>query len=156
MRVVLSSDHRGTELRRALAEWCSDRGLAVTDVGPPSGSPAVDYPEEAAEVGRVVASGEADLGILVCGSGIGMSIAANKVAGVRAALVGEPHAAALARRHNDANVLCFGAGMTGTDLAIASLQAFLAERFEGGRHARRLERIAALERSGGSPATEQA
>ncbi|MBM4319730.1 MAG: ribose 5-phosphate isomerase B [Deltaproteobacteria bacterium] len=144
-RVVLSGDHRGTALRQVLAEWCCDRGLAVEDVGPPPRSPSVDYPDEALSVAQAVAAGEADLGILVCGSGIGVSIAANKVAGVRAALIHDPLSAALARRHNDANVLCFGAGIIGPEMAVAALQAYLEASFEGGRHARRLEKIAALE-----------
>jgi len=149
-RVVLGSDHRGVELRLSLARRCLAAGLEVADLGPPPGSPAVDYPDQAAAVGRAVAAGRAELGLLVCGTGIGVSIAANKIVGIRAALVAEPHGAALARRHNDANVLCFGAGSVGLELASSCLEAFLAARFEGDRHQRRLDRIAALEgRPGG-------
>jgi len=145
LRVYLGSDHRGTALRLHLAQICRERGVAVSDLGPAPETGRHEYPEQALRVGESVIGNPGSLGILVCGTGIGVSIAANKVRGVRAALVSEPHGAAFARRHNDANVLCFGAGSVGRDLAGSCLLAFLDAEFEGGRHAERVASIAAIE-----------
>ncbi len=143
-RVVLGSDHRGVDLRQGLAEGCRALGLEVLDLGPTRAEGRVDYPDLAAAVTSHVVAQPGTLGVLICGTGLGMSIAANKVGGVRAALVNEPYSAALARRHNDANVLCFGAGVLGSDLALGCLQAFLAAAFEGGRHAARIAKVQRL------------
>jgi len=131
-------------MKQLLAGHLASLGHHVSDLGTHS-EESVDYPDFAAAVGRRVASGEADLGVCVCGTGIGMTIAANKVPGVRAALVHDVSSARLGREHNDANVLCFGGLLTGTKAAVDALDAFLQARFEGGRHLVRIEKIAALE-----------
>jgi ribose 5-phosphate isomerase B len=144
-KVVAASDHAGLNLRAEAVKTARARGGEVEDLGPHSAE-SVDYPDFAQRVGEAVASGRARLGILVCGTGIGMSIAANKVPGVRAALCRSEYEARMARAHNDANVLCMGERVTGLGLGAAIVEAFLATAFEGGRHARRVEKVAALER----------
>jgi len=147
--LAIGSDHGGYELKEEIKKHLADIGVAYEDFGTDSEA-SCDYPLFAEKVCGAVQTGKCERGILICGTGIGVSIAANKIAGIRAALVAEPHGAALARRHNDANVLCFGAGSVGLELASSCLEAFLAARFEGDRHQRRLDRIAALEgRPGG-------
>lgn len=131
-------------MKQLLAGHLAALGHHVSDLGTHSVEP-VDYPDFAVAVGRRVAAGEADIGVCVCGTGIGMSIAANKVPGVRAAVVHDVSSARLGREHNDANVLCFGARLVGTTTAIDALDAFLRAEFEGGRHLVRIEKIAALE-----------
>lgn len=144
MRLAIGSDHAGYEAKERLKRWLVDRGHEVEDVGT-DGTASVDYPDFAAQVARRVAADEADLGVLVCGSGIGMSIAANKIRGVRAAVCTDPYSARLARGHNDANVLCLGARVTGDGLMEDVLDVFLTGSFDGGRHARRVEKIEKLE-----------
>lgn len=144
MRVALGSDHAGLDLKEALAKRLVDLGHEVVDLGPFDHEP-VDYPDYGAAVGRAVASGSAALGVACCGTGIGIAIAANKVPGVRAAVVHDVSSARLAREHNDANVLCLGARVVGPVVASDALEMFLATAFAGGRHARRLEKIADLE-----------
>jgi ribose 5-phosphate isomerase B len=144
--VLLSSDHAGTALRLVAARAAAEAGFAVEDVGPAPGVRA-EYPDEAARVGEAVAAGRARFGILVCGTGIGVSIAANKVKGIRAAHCGTEYEARMARTHNDANVLCMGERVIGAGLAEAVVRAFLAGAFEaGGRHAQRVARIGELDR----------
>ncbi len=147
MRIVIGSDHAGVTLREAVAEHLRERHgeVAIEDVGTHNHE-AVDYPEIAALVARAVAAGDAERGILICGSGIGMSMAANKIAGVRAALCADTYSAEACRAHNDANVLCMGERVIGVGIALAILDAFLATPFEGGRHGRRVDKIGALER----------
>lgn len=143
--IVIASDHAGVDLKRRLIDALGARGdLAITDLGPAE-AVRCDYPDFAAAVCRALQSGEAQVGVLVCGTGIGMSIAANKFAGVRAALVHDATTARFARQHNDANVLCLGARVIGEAVAIDALAAFLDADFEGGRHAGRLARIATFE-----------
>jgi ribose 5-phosphate isomerase B len=144
-RVVAASDHAGLTLRAEAVKAARARGFEVEDLGPHAAE-SVDYPDFAAAVARAVAGGQARLGILVCGTGIGMSIAANKVPGVRAALCRTEYEARMARAHNDANVLCLGERVTGGGLGAAIVEAFLATPFEGGRHARRVEKLGALDR----------
>jgi ribose 5-phosphate isomerase B len=144
-RVVAASDHAGIALRGEAVRAARARGVEVEDLGPTSGE-SVDYPDFARAVADAVAQGRARLGILVCGTGIGMSIAANKVPGVRAAVCRSEFEARMARAHNDANVLCLGERVTGPGLGAAIVEAFLAQAFEGGRHARRVEKIIALDR----------
>lgn len=140
MRVVMASDHAGFELKRSLVEHARGRGFEVDDLG--TGSlDSVDYPDFAHLVAARIAAGEADRGVLICGTGIGMSIAANRHAGVRAALCHDAFTAEAARRHNDANVLCMGGRTTGPGVAIQILEIFLAVPFDGGRHARRVAKI---------------
>ena len=133
----LGSDHAGFALKRDLLAYLGSQGIVTRDRGA-HGEESCDYPVHAQAVAADITSGRAALGVLICSTGVGISIAANKVPGIRAALVHEPERAALARRHNDANILCFGARHTPPALAIACLEAFLAASFEGGRHARRL------------------
>jgi ribose 5-phosphate isomerase B len=144
VRVAVGSDHAGFELKRFLAERLASLGHEVEDLGTHSLEP-VDYPDFGAAVGRRVASGGTDLGLCVCGTGNGISIAANKIHGVRAAVVHDVSSARLAREHNDANVICFGARLVGPEVASDALEIFLRAEFTGGRHLRRIEEIAALE-----------
>lgn len=143
--IVAGSDHAGLHLRAEAVRVAKERGFEVLDLGPFSGE-SVDYPDYARQVAETVASGRARFGILVCGTGIGMSIAANKVRGVRAALCTTEFEARMARAHNDANVLCIGERVVGTGLGAAVVAAFLEQPFEGGRHQRRVEKIGAMER----------
>jgi ribose 5-phosphate isomerase B len=144
-KVIAGSDHAGLALRAEAVRIAKEKGFEVEDLGPFSGE-SVDYPDYARKVGEAVAAGRARFGILVCGTGIGMSIAANKVKGVRAAHCGNELEARMARAHNDANVLCIGERVLGLGLGAAVVAAFLAGPFEGGRHAKRVEKIGALER----------
>ncbi|MFM9000265.1 MAG: ribose 5-phosphate isomerase B [Opitutia bacterium] len=138
--ISLGSDHGGFALRRGLADALRARGHAVLDRGSETEA-SCDYPDSAQAVGADVTAGRARFGILVCTTGIGISIAANKIRGVRAALVQSADAAGLSRRHNDANVLCFGAKYVDLPLALACLDAFLSSEFEGGRHCRRVDKL---------------
>ena len=144
MRVSVGSDHAGLELKELLAEHLESLGHEVVDLGTHSPEP-VDYPDFGAAVGHSVSSGDTEFGVCVCGTGNGMSIAANKVRGVRAAVVHDVSSARLARAHNNANVICFGARLVGTVVATDALETFLKSQFEGGRHLRRTEKIDALE-----------
>ena len=143
MRIAVGSDHAGFPLKRALIVHLEAGGHDVVDLGT-HGTEAVDYPDYGAAVGRCIARGEADLGVCVCGSGIGIAIAANKIAGVRAATVHDVTSAHLAREHNDANVVCFGERLIGYEVARESLDAFLSASFAGGRHQPRVAKIDAL------------
>jgi ribose 5-phosphate isomerase B len=145
--VALGADHAGFLLKEALKVWLAGRGHAVLDFGTCS-SESVDYPDYAAAVAVAVAGGRAERGVLVCGTGIGMAIAANKVGGVRAAQCGDLQSARLSREHNDANVLALGARSTPEEAATAIVETWLATEFQGGRHARRVEKLAALDRRG--------
>lgn len=145
MRVSIGSDHAGLTLKAALAEHLVAAGHDVSDVGTHGGDP-VDYPDLAAAVGAAVSSGDADRGVLVCGSGIGVAIAANKINGVRAANVSDPEMAIMSRLHNDANVVTLAGRYLSQDTAREIVDAFLRTSFEGGRHQRRVDKITALER----------
>jgi len=138
--IVLGSDHAGLALRGEAARVARAAGFEVDDLGPFSGD-SVDYPDYARRVAEAVASGRARLGVLVCGTGIGMSIAANKVKGVRAAHCTTEYEARMARAHNDANVLCIGERVVGLGLGGAIVEAFLRQAFEGGRHQRRVDKL---------------
>ena len=140
MKVVIASDHAGLELKAQLLEAMRERKVEVEDLGP-HGADSVDYPDFAAKVAQAVGGAAAVQGVLVCGTGIGMSIAANKQRGVRAALCTTEFEARMSRAHNDANVLCLGQRVVGPGLAREILGAFLDTRFEGGRHQRRLDKI---------------
>lgn len=141
--IALASDHAAVELKAALADWLREAGHAVTDLGPYNDD-RVDYPDYGAKLATVIASGEAERGIALCGSGIGISIAVNRHRACRCALVSEPLSAALAREHNDANVLAIGARLTGIDMAKACIEAFLTTDFAGGRHGPRVAKLSAL------------
>lgn len=140
MKIMVGSDHGGFELKEKIVAHLRFLEHEVVDSGT-YGPESVDYPHYAIKVARAVAAGEAERGILVCGSGIGMSMTANRVAGVRAVLAYEPYGAKMSRRHNDSNVLCLGGRFTGQDLAFEIVDAWLRENFEGGRHQRRVELI---------------
>jgi ribose 5-phosphate isomerase B len=144
-RVIMGSDHAGLHLRAEAVKIAKAAGYDVEDLGPFSAD-SVDYPDFAKAVGEAVADGRARFGVLVCGTGIGMSIAANKVRGVRAAHCATEFDARAARAHNDANVLCMGERVIGAGVAAAILKAFLETPFEGGRHERRVQKMKDLER----------
>ncbi len=148
MRIAVGSDHAGYALKAAVAKHLADAGHQVIDLGTDSPDVSVDYPGFGVAVGEAVAEGDADRGVCVCATGIGIGIAANKVRGVRAALAHDVTTAGLARRHNDANVLCLGGRVTGIAVALDAVDAFFSTEFERGRHLRRVEEIAAYESGG--------
>jgi len=143
MRIALAADHAGYALKDELAAWLRELGYDVTDLGT-NGSDSVDYPEFGTKLAREVATGAAERGIAVCGSGIGISVAVNRNPKCRCARVDEPISAALAREHNDANVLALGARLVGSDMAKACVSAFLGTDFAGGRHQRRVDQLSSL------------
>lgn len=145
MKIALGTDHRGVEAARALRAYLKAAGHDVVVLGECSGN-ACDYPDSAYLVGRAVSRGEAQRGILLCSNGIGVTIAANKVDGIRAALVYDEINAERSRRHNDTNVLCLGGEMTGQDEMARIAAIWLEAPFDGGRHERRVQKIAAIER----------
>lgn len=144
MRIALGCDHRGLALKQAIIGLLDELGHDYQDFGA-YGTDPVDYPDIAKQVAGVVAAGEFEQGVLICSSGVGMSIAANKVKGIRAALCCSTFAADRARRHNDANILCLGQDTIDTTTALDIVKVFLTVTFEGGRHLRRLEKIRDLE-----------
>lgn len=150
MRLALSADHRGVGATRQLADRLRSQGHEVTLLGNLSGE-TCDYPDPAYQVGGAISRAEVDRGILLCGSGIGMSIAANKMKGVRAALVHDELTAEMSRSHNDANVLCMSADLLGQRLIEKIVDIWLTTPFQGGRHERRVKKIAAIE-NGQDPA----
>lgn len=147
MKVALGSDHAGYAGKEAAKQVLERLGVAYEDFGTRSATESVDYPDYAQAVGEAVAKGQADCGLLFCGTGIGVGIAANKIPGVRAAVVHDVETARLAREHNDANVLAMGVRNTDPALLPPVIETFLTTAFAGGRHARRVEKIAALEAS---------
>jgi ribose 5-phosphate isomerase B len=142
--IVLSSDHAAIALRKVIAAHAMTLGWAVTDIGPTSPE-STPYPEHGAAAGRLVAAGEHRFGIILCGTGQGIMMAANKVAGIRCGVCSDPFSARMIRLHNDANMLAIGARVVGEGLALDIVEAFLGADFEGGRHAARVEMIKALE-----------
>ena len=144
MRIALGADHAGVDLKDQLKAQLGARGFTCQDFGT-SSSDSVDYPDYAVRVAHEVAAGRCDRGILVCGSGLGMAIAANKVPGVRAVAVVEAESTRLSREHNDANVLALGARLVPADRALQLVHVFLTTAFSGGRHQRRLDKLSALE-----------
>ena len=140
MKIAIGSDHAGFYLKEDLIKYLEEKNIEVKDMGPFDDN-RVDYPDYGHAVGHEVIDNKMDFGIVICGSGIGISISANKVKGIRAALCCEPYSARLARRHNDANVLAMGARLIGHDMAIEIVEAFLDEKFEGGRHINRVNKI---------------
>ena len=144
MKIVLGADHGGFELKEVLKKHLADKGYDLCDVGTYDTN-SVDYPDIAAKACEKVTSGECDWGILVCGTGIGISMAANKVKGIRCALVTNEYSAEMTKRHNNANMIAFGGRVTGPDLAKSILDAYMEASFEGGRHENRVNKITALE-----------
>ncbi len=145
MRIAIGMDHRGVDVGRALTDYLPGRDHVVDVLGP-CHDDSCDYPDVTWPVARAVAAGDADRGILICGSGIGASIAANKVAGIRAALVHDEDAAELSRRHNDANVLCLAGDRLTNEQVYRIVDVWLETPFDGGRHERRVNKITAIER----------
>lgn len=139
-KIGVGSDHAGVNLKNKIAEFLKEKGYEVTDYGTNS-TASCDYPVYAKAVAKSVANGENERGIICCGSGIGVSIAANKVKGVRAVLAHEPYSAMLSRLHNDANVLCLGERITGESLALDIVETWLHSEYEGGRHQRRVDML---------------
>ncbi|MFI3250222.1 MAG: ribose 5-phosphate isomerase B [Eubacteriales bacterium] len=144
MKLAIGSDHGGHRLKGVISAWLTEQGHAVTDFGTHS-LDSCDYPDYAAPVAHAVAEGTCDFGILICTTGIGISISANKVDGIRCALCHDPLSAQLTRAHNDANILAMGAGIIGDNLAIEITSNFLTSTFEGGRHKTRVDKMMSLE-----------
>ena len=152
MKIAIGSDHRGFEVKRRIVGLLAQLGHEALDMGP-EGKDSVDYPDYAFRVAQAVGSGAAPRGILICGTGIGMCIAANKVPTIRAAPCHDSITAEMSRRHNDANILCLSADLLGDELMSRMIRIWLQTEFEGGRHARRVEKITQFERdSGATPA----
>lgn len=147
MRVALAFDHRGVKLRDRVFDELRGLGHDAVDLGTDAAEPSVDYPDKARQVGDAIRSGDAERGILVCGSGVGAAIAACKLPGIRAAICHDTYSARQGVEHDDMNVLCIGSGVIGADLAGELIRAFLAAEFDGGeRYRRRLEKIETMER----------
>lgn len=144
MKIAIGNDHVGIELKPVIVAYLQDLGHEVDDFGAFSNE-RTDYPEYGKKVAESVAAGKSDLGILICGSGVGISIAANKLNGIRAVVCSEPYSAKLSREHNNTNILAFGSRVVGAELAKMIVQNWLDAEFEGGRHAKRVEMIARIE-----------
>lgn len=144
MKIAIGCDHGGYELKEAIKEYIESKGAEVVDFGTHS-TDSVDYPEYGQKVAEAVSSDKADLGVLICGTGLGMSYVANKVTGIRCACVSDVFSAEMSRLHNNANVLAIGARVVGLGLAMKIVETFLGTEFEGGRHNRRVDMITAVE-----------
>lgn len=144
MKIAIGNDHVATELKAHIAKYLENKGHKVVNFGTDSPE-RTDYPIYGERVARAVASGECDLGVLICGTGIGISLAANKVKGIRAAVCSEPYSARLTRQHNNANIIAFGARVVGQSVAEMIVDEFLNAEFEGGRHQARIDMISAIE-----------
>ncbi len=144
MKIAIASDHGGFDLKEQVKVWLQEMGHEVEDFGCHS-KESCDYPDFGAAAARAVASGQCERGIVICTTGIGISITANKVKGIRCALCSEPWSAEMTRRHNNANMLAMGAGAVGPLLARRIVETFLTTEFEGGRHQRRVDKITAVE-----------
>ncbi|EOH90287.1 ribose 5-phosphate isomerase B [Enterococcus pallens] len=145
MKLAIGCDHVGWELKPAIIEFLEEMGHSVQDFGTTSDL-RVDYPKYAQAVSEAVVSKECDLGILICGTGVGISIAANKIAGIRAVVCSDPYSAKLSREHNNTNILAFGSRVIGSELAKMITKEWLEAAYEGGRHQKRVEQIAAIEK----------
>ncbi|MGI6671348.1 MAG: ribose 5-phosphate isomerase B [Christensenellales bacterium] len=147
MKIAIANDHTGLELKRELIALMEELGHEVADLGTQTPD-SVDYPIYGVRAARAVARGEYDLGIVICGTGVGIGMSANKVKGIRCATCSEPYSAMMARRHNNANMLAMGARVVGVELAKMIVLTFLQNEFEGGRHTRRVEQIVSVENDG--------
>ena len=151
MKIAVGADHGGYPLNVRVIEELRESGHEVTDFGTHDGSVPDDYPDYAKKVGEAVQSGAAEIGVLICGSGVGAAVAANKLRGIRAALCGDTYSAHQSREHDDCNVLCLGARVVGVELALDILRSFVGAKFTGEeRHRRRLAKVKALEHQGSS------
>ena len=154
MKRAIGNDHTALAIKAEVVEHLRDRGVELVDVG--TNSPeSFDYAISGYRVGRLVADGEVDGGVLICGTGVGISLAANKVDGVRACVCSEPYSAELSKRHNDSNVICFGARVIGPEMAKCIVDAWMDAEFEGGRHARRVGQIMEIQDTQRLAAAEQ-
>ncbi len=144
MKIGIASDHGGFELKEIIAEYLKEKGYDVFDYGIKENE-RVDYPDYAKLVADGITEGKEELGILICGTGLGMSIAANKIKGIRAACVSDAFSAKMARQHNNANILCFGGRVVGDEVAKTLVDAFLDNEFEGGRHSTRVDKMMSFE-----------
>ncbi len=144
MRIAIGNDHTAVDLKNTIVDYLTELGYDVTNLGTDSRE-SCDYPVYGEKVGRAVADGQADLGIAICGTGVGISLAANKVKGVRACVCSEPYTAKLSRMHNNSNVLAFGARVVGDELAKMIVKEWLDAEFEGGRHQRRVDMLMEIE-----------
>lgn len=144
MKIAIGNDHTALEMKQQIAQYLQELGHEVINLGTDS-TQRCDYPVYGEKVARAVAQGKADLGIAICGTGVGISLAANRVRGIRAVVCSEPYSAALSRAHNNTNVLAFGARVVGTELAKLIVKSWLEAEFEGGRHARRVQMLDEIE-----------
>lgn len=144
MKIAIGNDHSAVEMKNIIVEFLQEKGIEVINIGTDT-SESVDYPAYGEKVGRAVVDGTADLGIAICGTGLGISLAANKVKGVRACVCSEPYTAIMSRKHNNCNVLCFGARVIGSELAKLIVEEWINAEFEGGRHERRVNMIMEIE-----------
>ena len=144
MKLAIGNDHTAIDLKRVIMDHLTERGIEVVNVGTDS-TESFDYPISGYRVGRLVAEGEVDGGVLICGTGVGISLAANKVKGVRACVCSEPYTAALSKRHNNANIIAFGARVVGDELAKLIVDSWLDASYEGGRHERRVQMLMSIE-----------
>ncbi len=145
MKIGIGCDHAAVDLKNELKAYLESKGHEVTDYGPASKEEKVDYPVPGRAVAEAIVRGDVEKGVLICGTGIGISISANKVPGIRAAVCSEPYSASMSVRHNDAQIIAMGARVVGTELAKMIVDAFFEARFEGGRHAGRVDLIRAIE-----------
>lgn len=144
MKIAIGNDHAAVDMKNTVAKHLCDLGYEVVNFGTDTGE-SCDYPVYGKRVADAVTSGKCNLGVLICGTGIGISLAANKVKGIRAVACSEPYSAKMARAHNNANIVCFGARVIGEATALEIVDAFLSSSFEGGRHSRRVDMITAIE-----------
>lgn len=144
MKLVIGNDHAAIEMKNEIKEYLEGKGIEIVDVGTNS-SESFDYPISGYRVGKMVASGAVDGGIAICGTGVGISLACNKVKGIRACCCSEPYSAEMSKRHNNANVICFGARVIGIETAKQIVDAWIGAKFEGGRHQRRVDEIMEIE-----------
>ncbi len=155
MKIAIGNDHVAVELKNVIKEHLESKGHEVVNFGTDSGE-RFDYPVSGYKVGCAVASGECDLGVLICGTGVGISLAANSVQGVRAVVCSEPYSAKLSRQHNNTNIVAFGARVVGSELAKMIVDEWLAAEYEGGRHQRRIDMIAEIRETQGLKAVDEA
>jgi ribose 5-phosphate isomerase B len=153
MKLAIGNDHTAVDLKNTIVAHLQDKGIDVVNVGTDS-SDSFDYPISGYRVGKLVSSGEVDGGVLICGTGVGISLAANKVPGVRACVCSEPYTAALSKRHNNANIIAFGARVVGDEMAKLIVDSWLEASYEGGRHQRRVDLITEIEQTGKLSAAE--
>ena len=146
MKVGFGCDHTAIDLKKELMEYMTEKGYECVDYGAYDASVRVDYPDQGQKVAEAIIAGEVEKGVLICGTGIGISLAANKVPGIRAAVCSEPYSAMMTAKHNNAQIIAFGARVVGDELAKKILDAFFGAKFEGGRHAERVQKIIEIEK----------